>query len=363
MISRCIGPKVTARQISTYTIFGFAGYGAANLLAIVLGVVWELTLAERLITFFAPPLAFLIVVTIASAIAKTERIVFYQTACAGLCSVVAAGAIAGARVPVMLDVATLGIGTFLVFGRIGCLSVACCHGTLGRGVVYGPAHVAAGFWARWSGRPLWPVQAVESVASAALVAVALGLGDAPGEPTAIYLAGYAIVRFGLELVRGDGARPYAWGLSEAQWVSLATVIAVALWQGGLLALLAAGLVAIAAALVIATRRDRELFQPPHLRALDRAMTAAGDGTRHETTLGVAVSCHPLPNGKVDWVLSSTHSRWSEATCRRLAHLLWPEWQLVVGKTPGVIHVVVPAEIAERFEHQGSRSTSARIRSS
>lgn len=332
-----LGPKLTSRRISTYTIAGFIGYAAANVLAIVLAQVWEMTLTERVITFFAPPVAFLVVVTIASAVAGQERIVFYQTALAGLVAVVGVGAIAGARISPMLDVATLGIGTFLVFGRIGCWSVACCHGTLGKGVVYGPAHVEVGFWARWSGRPLWPVQAIEALASALLVIAALVI---PGSPAAIYLAGYAVVRFGLELVRGDGLRPYAYGLSEAQWVAVATTLAVAIWQPAIASIGIAAVLAIAAGIVIRRRRTRELFLPPHLRELERMMQQAYDGTRHETTLNVAVSRHALPDGRIDYVLSSTNPQWSEATCRALARLMWSEWQLVVGKTPGVMHVIV-----------------------
>lgn len=340
VLSRCIGPKVTSRRISTYTIAGFIGYAAATALAIVLGQVWELTLVERSITCFAPPAAFLIVVTIASALAGQERIVFYQTALGGLAAVIGSGAIAGARIERMVDVATLGIGTFLVFGRLGCWSVACCHGTLGRGVVYGAAHVEVGFWARWSGRSLWPVQAIESVASALLVVAALVL---PGSPAAIYLAGYAIVRFGLELVRGDGARPYKHGLSEAQWVALTTAIAIASWQPAIATIGIAGALAIGAGILISLRRKRELFLPPHLRDLERTMQQAYDGTRCETSLNVAVSRHTLPDGRIDWVLSSTHPRWSADTCRVLARLMWAESQLVVGKSPGVMHVVTARE--------------------
>jgi hypothetical protein len=110
---------------------------------------------------------------------------------------------------------TPGIGVFLVFGRIGCFSVACCHGTLGRGVTYGPPHVDAGFWRRWSGRPLWPVQLIESGGSAILVAIAIACSSTPGTAAAIFILGYAPVRFAIELVRG-ALRPYALGLSEAR---------------------------------------------------------------------------------------------------------------------------------------------------
>jgi hypothetical protein len=44
-------------------------------------------------------------------------------------------------------------------------------------------------------------------------------------PALIYIVGYAPVRFALELVRGDWARPHRWGLSEAQWAAPATAIA------------------------------------------------------------------------------------------------------------------------------------------
>jgi prolipoprotein diacylglyceryltransferase len=339
-ISRCVGPKVTSRAISTYTIAGFTGYAAANVIGVALATAWQLTLGERLIAFFAPPLAFIVVVTIASAIAGRERIVFYQTTCAGIAAVVIAGLLLDVRVTRLVDVATLGIGMFLVFGRIGCLSVACCHGSLGRGVVYGPRHVAVGFWARWSGRALWPVQAVEAAASAALVVTALVFARAPGDAAMIYIAGYAAVRFALEFVRGDTARPYARGLSEAQWVALATAIICSAWRPGIVTIALACAIAAAAAVAIGACSRRELLLPPHLHELDLAMTAARDGQRHETSLGVAVSRHDLPDGRTDWIVSSAHTRWNEALARRLAHAMWPTWELVVGKSPGVVHVIV-----------------------
>ena len=95
--------------------------------------------------------------------------------------------------------------------------------------------------------------------------------------------------------------------------------------------------------MVGLRRKSDLFLPPHLRELERTMQQAYDGTRHETSLNVAVSRHALPDGRIDWVLSSTHPRWSAAACRALARLMWSEWQLVVGKTPGVMHILVARE--------------------
>ena len=344
--TRCLPPKLTKRAISAYTILGFAGFAAANVVSIVLAQRWGLTTGERLIGFFTPPIAFIVVVTIATAIARTERIVFYQTACAGVVMVALIGWIAGVRVARLLDLACIGIGVFLVFGRVGCHAVACCHGRLGRGVTYGAAHVAVGFWARWSGRALWPVQLTEAVASAVLVGAALAASGTPGTAALIYVMSYATVRFGLELVRGDGVRPYAAGLSEAQWFAVATAVACATWSREPLALAIAGSLVAAAIALVATRKYRALFQPPHLHEIDRALAATADGRRHETSLGLAVSRHDLPDGRIDWVMSGEPVL-TETTARRLAHQLWPTWELVAGRTAGVFHVVTSADSAHR----------------
>ena len=91
--TRCTRPTLTARAISTCTVLGFAGYALASLASSALAVAWDLTLGERIIGLFVPPIAFLVTVTIASAIVGRERIVFYQTAFTG----VLASAVVAAR--------------------------------------------------------------------------------------------------------------------------------------------------------------------------------------------------------------------------------------------------------------------------
>ena len=340
--TRCARPHLTARRISTYTILGFLGYALANVVGSVLASAWDLTLGERLIALFAPGVAFIVVVTIASAIAGMERIVFYQCTLAALGSVLVLGLITGARVERLLDIVTIGIGVFLVFGRLGCFSVGCCHGTLGRGITYGPAHVAIGFWPRWQGRPLWPVQAIEAAASAALVVLALLWSDTPGTAALVYLDGYALVRFTLELARGDSMRPYVRGLSEAQWLAVGCAVVCAAWRPNPVTLAVAALLVAATAVLVVRRRARELLSPPHLRDLDRALLAATDGDKHVTTLGISVSRHILPDGRTDWILSGTHPTWSTAVARQLAHAMWRDpWELVEGRTPGIVHVLTP----------------------
>jgi hypothetical protein len=323
-------------------VLGFTGYAVASLLAAVLFDAWQLPLFDRLVGAFAPPLAFLVVLSVVRTLVGRERIVFYQVATSGVGLVAAVAALASGHVARLIDIATVGIGAFLVFGRLGCFSVACCHGRPARfGVVYGPAHVRVGLSELFAGRPLWPSQLVESAASLALVLIALGFGwDTPGVPAVIYIAGYAPLRFALELVRGDGERPYRLGASEAQWTAAATAIAVAVWRPGPATLGLAFALVAALVTMVARRQRRELVLSPHVHELGRLRAAAGQHREPlETSLGVAISCYPLPDGRLDWVLSASHPSWSAETARRLAADLWPGGEVVLGRTPGVIHVI------------------------
>ncbi len=336
-------PRPKLGHFSTYTVLGFVGYGVASLLGAALAIAWDLTLGERLVALVAPPVAFIAVVTVATALKGREWIVFYQAALGGLVAVVGLGLAIDGRVWRLVDIAVLGIGTFLVFGRLGCFSVACCHGRPARhGVVYRDAHVAVGLWRRWAHRPLVPVQLIEAAGTLALVVAGLALSATPGTAALVYGAGYAVLRFSLELVRGDPVRPFAYGLSEAQWCCLVVAALCAIarpapWTiGPALALVAA------AGVLVVQRRTRELALPPHLHELDTvcdAVLADPAHGRRDTKLGVAASCHALPDGRLDWVLSSTHAAWSAATARTIAAALWPGAEVIEGRTPGVIHVL------------------------
>jgi prolipoprotein diacylglyceryltransferase len=130
---------------------------------------------------------------------------------------------AGLPVLAVLDAWSAGMALLLAFGRLGCLTVGCCHGR------------PAGFGAKYFWRPVrnranfdpemrfLPVQAGEFL----LLLPLCGFGIAilriphrPGDVTALFLAGYGVVRFGLETMRGD-QRHYFGRLSEAQWCSMA----------------------------------------------------------------------------------------------------------------------------------------------
>lgn len=121
---------------------------------------------------------------------------------------------------------------------------------------------------------------------------------------------------------------------------MATAIAVAVWRPGPATLVVAFALAAALVTIVARRQRRELVLSPHVHELGRLRaTAVEHGEPRKTSLGVAISCHPLPDGRLDWVLSASHPSWSAETARRLADDLWPGGEVVLGRTPGVIHVI------------------------
>ncbi|HEY3359881.1 MAG TPA: prolipoprotein diacylglyceryl transferase family protein [Polyangia bacterium] len=114
-------------------------------------------------------------------------------------------------------------------GRVGCLLAGCCHG-----------RPAEGAWAEpFGGRH--PVQLYEAAGLLALAAGLLLLERRRPRPFTValaYLAGYAVLRFGLELLRGDAIRGFVLGgaLSTSQLLSLliggAAVVLLLARRGG-----------------------------------------------------------------------------------------------------------------------------------
>ena len=185
-----------------------------------------------------------------------------------------------------LDVAILGIGLFLACGRIGCLMVGCCHGRpCGWGVCYGEEHAAAGFPSYLVGVRLFPIQAVESIFVLFVVALGIALvlrGYPPGTALLLYVVAYGIGRFWLEFARGDTARPYLWGFSQAQWISLLLAVAVvasewkhilpvATWHWAAAVALAASLMLVSVWRYLDRSRKFELLHPHHVGEIASAL--------------------------------------------------------------------------------------------
>lgn len=340
-------PRPELGRWSTYTVLGLIGYAVAAIAIGVIGAVTDTSLAERLFAVVLPPFGFWIAIWIELRMTGVERIVFYRTAIAawGLTTVCAFAC--GMRLAVVSDLVVVLIGAFLTFGRVGCFHVACCHGRPGRfGVRYTNAHARVGFPRRLVGRSLLPVQLFESLASALLTLAAIVAikVDSPGTASALYVVGYANVRFVLELLRGDGARAYIAGVSEAQWIGLATTAAVAGLASSVAHALIAGLLAVATiaciirkpAFVDALRAPRHLDE---LERVHRMLARQRESGVVATSAGLRVSVRSHPSGLLDLLWS--HDRLDEHDVRALAQDLALDGEVVSANTAGMYHVLVP----------------------
>ena len=107
------------------------------------------------------------------------------------------------RILPLADMMTTVIPLGHAFGRIGCFFYGCCYGVL-------------------------PTQLFEAAAVATLFAVLVLVyvrfwKRRPGFTTGIYLIGYALIRFGMEVLRGD-PRAAIGPLSIGQTISLALLL-------------------------------------------------------------------------------------------------------------------------------------------
>jgi hypothetical protein len=324
------GKELPSFQVAGYTglILGFAqssilvrrlGLSQLTLLGIT-GVViltfWALTMATKIVTGKEQIINYHHEIAVATTTALFLRTTHQPVLC-------------------YLDIAGLGIGLFLACGRMGCLMVGCCHGRPWRwGVRYGGGHSQAGFPAYLVGVSLFPIQAVESLFVLCLVASGMGAvlkGSPPGTAFALFVTLYALGRFCFEFGRGDAARPYLGGFSEAQWTSLAVAIAVSCaehanlmpccrWHTFIPLLL------FALAVMVSVNRRRvtacrfELLHPRHIREVAEAVQIVGDaavslGREHRPFL-------PVPGAQVIHVAQTSRGiRISSGAILQGKHLL------------------------------------------
>lgn len=153
------------------------------------------------------------------------------------------------------DIAAPSLAIGHAFGRIGCHFAGCCWGGVcavpglgisvprqelpGGGVFFNAleAQIDAGLVDPFAvaSLPVWPVQLMEAAGLFLLAGALLWYarrGRRPGRVMALYLFGYAVLRFGLEFLRGDEARGFVFGglMSTSQAISLLLVpVGIALW--------------------------------------------------------------------------------------------------------------------------------------
>jgi hypothetical protein len=248
-----------------------------------------------------------------------------------------------------LDATALGLGAFLACGRVGCTNAGCCHGRPARrrGIRYGRRYVAEGFPAHLVGVALVPVQPIEAAAVAGLVvagSLVVAAGAAPGTGLVLYVTGYALLRFGLEWLRGDEGRRSAAGLSEAQWTSLALLAIVAAL--GLLGWVPGGGVAELVGLLVclgfglARRPHARMSSPAHVREIAEALGHGGVAT---TSQGLRLSGGEA-GGVAHYTLSQVPPEAAATAAEVVRRLRHPgaRSRLLPGRA-SVLHLVIGAD--------------------
>jgi hypothetical protein len=370
-LDRLVRPVVPlgGRSLSAFQLCGYIGLAVSILFTAALVLATGLSLPVLVALILTGVCTFFALAFASKVVSGEEQLVYYHHEIAIVTA--AALLLLLLRQPILpyLDVTILGIGAFLVCGRIGCLMVGCCHGRPSAwGVCYRADHAAAGFEHYYVGVRLLPVQAFESswVLIVVLVGAWLMLSGGPaGSAFAWYVVAYDIGRFSLEFVRGDADRPYHRDFSEAQWISLGLTSLVAVAELLGLLPLQAWHVAAAPALVIwmgivtLARRRRpvpthRLLNPRHVGELAAALegspsvgdpacvpnapVVAGESaaaalaapppavlpTIHRTSLGIQLSVSETAgaDGRVThYALSGSDGSLSEPAARLLADLI------------------------------------------
>ena len=131
--------------------------------------------------------------------------------------------------PDYADVGACSVPLFHFFGRIGCFLTGCCYGIeCPVGFTY---HYAAEEAANGVSR--FPVQLLEAGFNLFLFILLVSLfdrGKLRGRLLRLYLVLYPVFRFADEFLRGDRIRGSFLMFSTSQWISLAILIAVALYS-------------------------------------------------------------------------------------------------------------------------------------
>ncbi len=148
-----------------------------------------------------------------------------------------------ARAPVLpfLDAGVPAIGVGYFISRMGCFLAGCDYGkptALPFAVVFPRDshawrdHVARGWISAETplSLPVHPTQLYMALCGLALYLLTRKMSVGAGARFAAFMAGYAVLRFLVELLRGDASRGSALGLSTSQLIALAVVATLAVWR-------------------------------------------------------------------------------------------------------------------------------------
>lgn len=220
---------VVGRRVHLFPALGLTGYLAGVVLGVVLAHHRGLNAGVVLVLALIAAGTFVAVTIVTRIVLGRDVLVYYHQELTVLGTCWPALVLTGHDPAPYLDVVTVGIGTVLTVGRVGCYAAGCCHGRPARfGVRYTEDHVEDGFPARLLGVPLIPVQLLEALVAAALVATGTWLmaTDAPAGTTLLVChAAYAVARFLMEPLRDHTGHRRPAGLTHTQWTALAVLTA------------------------------------------------------------------------------------------------------------------------------------------
>jgi len=387
--TQMMGPNIRIGRLaySAYRVFGLAGLMTAALLGVSL--VAHLGLSQTVLAgiIIASVATFLLLAMATKIIAGKELLIYYHHEIAIL--LVAAITLWALNQPILpyLDITILGIGTFLAFGRIGCLTVGCCHGRPSHfGVCYGDAHAHAGFTPYYVGVRLFPIQVFESlwVFGIVLAGIAMLLHDSPaGAVLAWYVILYDIGRFLFEFMRGDPTRHYWKGFSEGQWTSLILIIVVVAlevsgripyesWHLATAVSLVMTMIAVSLQRRFQKTHAHQLTNPRHVREIADAIRAVSNSPAQQleslsrsavqksipvrsTSLGILISAnrrHELTGECQHFAISSREGNMSEDIAETIGRIIFSlkrpqaSLQMIKGKH-GVYHFLLGQTRMER----------------
>lgn len=208
---------VTGAESPAFRGIGIIGFHLALLTVIGGALVRGLPVDVAVIVAVISALSFFAWALLRRAVTGREALVLFEHVWFAGATVVLVLWLLHAPLLTWLDVLSVALAVFLAVGRVGCAVAGCCHGhPASLGIRYPDDHPVS----RVAGLRVFPVPLIESAGLLGIaIAGALALPwAAPGAVLVWALAAYAVLRFGLESLRGDH-RPHVLGVPVARFAA------------------------------------------------------------------------------------------------------------------------------------------------
>ncbi len=384
-LDKLVRPEFHAfhRSWSAYKVCGYTGETLLTVAGMTMAMYLDLSIWVVASLILLSAMTFLGLTMATKILIGEERIVYYHHEIAILMVVIILLRFLQQPILPYLDMTILGVGVFLICGRIGCFMVGCCHGRPHHwGVCYREEHAIAGFTSFFVGVRLFPIQAVESVyvLGSVLVGGYLVMSNhPPGEALAWYIITYDIGRFFFEFMRGDPGRPYYVGFSEGQWISILLmcfvvwaelygIITFHLWHACATATLVLTMITVVLIRCFRRTAKHKLLHPRHVKEVAEAIELISKPKFDKasiskpnnkpaiidigrTSLGIKISASKVKrdNDCIDhYAISSQNGAMNRETAKTLADIIVQlnqhlgSTEFITGKQ-GVFHLLIHSQ--------------------